>query len=78
MSDDLIDFDQPVPESHTYLEQKLITEYLSDKGFTRADLEQLPSEQAKQLMSEACSYANLKLAEIESRSKFRKKIQGPS
>lgn len=43
-----------------------------------ADLQHLPEEQAKQLIKEACSYADLKLAEIESRSRFRKKIQGPS
>ncbi len=43
-----------------------------------ADLQHLPEEQAKQLIKEACNHADLKLAEIESRSRFRKKIQGPS
>lgn len=77
MSEHLIDFDQPTQEAQTYLERKLIAQYLSEKGFEMADLQTLPQEQAKQLMKEACSYADLKLAEIESRSKFRKKIEGP-
>lgn len=78
MSEHLIDFEQPLEEAGTYLERKLIAEYLFNKGFELADLQHLPQEQAKQLMREACSYAVLKLAEIESRSRFRKKIQGPS
>lgn len=78
MSDYLIDFEQPVEEAGTYLERKLIAEYLFNKGFEMADLQHLPEETARQLMREACSYADLKLAEIESRSRFRKKIQGPS
>lgn len=77
MDQQLYNFDQPIQEAQTYLERKLIAEYLSNKGFKLGDLEKLPEAQAKQLMREACSYADLKLAEIESRSKFRKKIQGP-
>ncbi len=77
MNQELYNFDQPTQDAQTYLERKLIAEYLADKGFKQADLEKLPEAQAKQLMKEACSYADLKLAEIESRSKFRKKIQGP-
>ncbi len=77
MNDNIYDLDRPTEEAQTFLERKLITEYLSDKGYKMADLENLPEEQAKQLMREAANYAGLKLAEIESRSKFRKKIQGP-
>lgn len=77
MSEYLIDFEQPVEEVGTYLERKLIAEYLFNKGFEMADLQHLLEEEARQLMKEACSYADLKLAEIESRSRFRKKIQGP-
>lgn len=76
MYQELYNFDQPAQEAQTYLERKLIAEYLADRGFELGKLEKLPEAQAKQLMKEACRYADLKLAEIESRSKFRKKIQG--
>jgi hypothetical protein len=56
------------------LEQQLISDYLNSKGFTRKDLLTLPIEQVRQLMSEACTYASLRLAEIEARSQFRRKI----
>lgn len=77
MYQDLYNYDQPTQEAHIYLERKLIAEYLADRGYKLGNLEKLPEAQAKQLMKEACRYADLKLAEIESRSKFRKKIQGP-
>lgn len=56
------------------LEKKLIAEYLSGKGYQPEDLLGLPEEQAKALMQEACRYASLKLAEVESKTKFRKDI----
>jgi len=56
------------------LEQKYIEEYLQSKGYRRADLSELPQDQAKQLMREACQYAGLKLAEMEAKGRFRKKI----
>lgn len=57
------------------LEQQLIIDFLADKGYTLVDLKTLPASFAKELMTAACSYASLKLAEIEARSKFRNKIQ---
>jgi hypothetical protein len=57
-------FLQPSPKSN--LEQRLIEQFLADKGYTTADWRALPPEPAKQLMVEACQYAALKLAEIES------------
>ena len=60
------------------LERRIIKEYLHDKGYRLEELKKLPEEEAKQLMSEACIYASLKLAEIESRAKFREEIRGPS
>jgi len=59
------------------LERKLISEYLHSKGYSRQDLRNLPRQQAKILMKEACHYAALKLAEIEARSKFRQNIRAP-
>lgn len=57
------------------LERQLINDYLKSKGYTRQDLLTLPIEQARALMTEACTYASLKLAEVEARSQFSKKIQ---
>jgi hypothetical protein len=64
------------PESA--LERKLIREYLREKGYSMQDLRKLPREEAKRLMSEACQYAALKLAEVESKAKFRRDIRTPS
>lgn len=60
------------------LERRLIKEYLRNKGYRIVDLRKLPKEQAKRLMVEACRYASLKLAEIESRAQFREDIRSPS
>ena len=57
------------------LERQLISDYLEEKGFSLADLRNLPKEQAQALMVEACQYASLKLAEVESRAQFRHKIR---
>ncbi|UCH58894.1 MAG: hypothetical protein JSV61_11830 [Anaerolineales bacterium] len=56
------------------LEKKLIEEYLIEKGYRMDDLHNMPEVQAKALMQEACRYASLKLAEVESKTKFRKDI----
>jgi hypothetical protein len=59
------------------LEKQLVEDYLKSKGYNRQDLHKLPEEQAKELMMEACNYASLKLAELESKSKFRDEIRAP-
>ena len=56
------------------LERKYMREYLLEKGYQMEDLAQLPQEKAQQLMREACQYAALKLAEVEAKGHFRKKI----
>ena len=56
------------------LERKYIEEYLQSKGYRLEDLQGLPKEEAKRLMTEACTYTSFKLAELESRAKFREKI----
>jgi hypothetical protein len=61
-----------LPQSE--LEWQLITDYLREKGYSHQDLKELPKEQAHRLMTGACRYASLKLAEIEARAKFRQKI----
>ena len=63
------------PES--VLEHNLITEYLRDRGYELSDLKYLPEIEADILLKEACRYATLRLAEIEARCKFRRKIEAP-
>ncbi len=60
------------------METMLLEEYLHSKGYSLSDLHHLPTEQAKQLMSEACQYASLKLAQVESKAHFREKVHLPS
>jgi hypothetical protein len=56
------------------LERKFINEYLHDRGYDTRKLLALPVTEAKVLMGEACRFASLKLAEIESRAGFTRKI----
>jgi hypothetical protein len=63
--------------SQATLERTLIAEYLLGKGYLMSDLKELPPQVAKNLMSEACQHATLRLAEIESGGKFRKNIRLP-
>lgn len=60
------------------MEKAFIEEYLKSKGHSLKELQKLPAEKAKALMTEACQYASLKLAQMESTAHFREKIQGPS
>lgn len=60
------------------LERALIAEYLLGKGYLVSDLKGLPRPVAKRLMKEACRFATLRLAEIESRDQFQHKIRPPT
>jgi len=61
------------PESA--LEKMLIESCLKEKGFSSIkELSKLPTDEAKKLMMEACRYASLKLAEVESTDRFQKDI----
>lgn len=76
MNETAFDIDRCAGEGpQSALEKRLIGQYLSDRGYTLADLQEMPEEQAQALMQEACRYASLKLAEVESKSKFRKDIE---
>ena len=57
------------------LERQFIIDYLAEKGYCFQDLNFMPKDQASKLMSAACIWASLKLAEIEARCQFRRKIQ---
>lgn len=64
--------------SQSAMEKTFLQEYLRNHGYSLADLKTLPPEKAKALMTEACKYASLKLAQVESKAGFRDKIRGPS
>ena len=59
------------------MEKTLIEQYLQTKGYSFKDLCNLPEEEARALMIEACKYASLKLAQVESTAHFREKIREP-
>jgi hypothetical protein len=67
----------PSENPQSNLERKFIADYLLRKGYRLSDLRKLPEQEVKSLMREACRFASLKLSEIESRYKFRHKIEGP-
>jgi len=69
--------DCPEDGLQSALERKFIQDYLQSKGYDRATISALPEEKAKTLMREACLYASLKLAEIESRAHLRASIHLP-
>ncbi|MBK9053589.1 MAG: hypothetical protein IPL78_22615 [Chloroflexi bacterium] len=60
------------------MEKMLLHEYLQGKGYQLADLQGLPEAQVKALMTEACQYASLRLAQVESTAHLREKIHVPA
>lgn len=60
------------------MEKTLLEEYLRSKGYSFKDLCNLPEEKTKILMIEACKYASLKLAQLESTAHVRESIRRPS
>lgn len=78
MNDRWVDTDECMSEGpQSALEKKLVEDYLQSKGYTRQELDALPEDVAKQLMREACTYASLKLAELQAKSQFREEIHTP-
>ena len=65
---------RPTTGLRSSLERELISKYLLEKGYLLEDLETIPAEDAKNLMIDACKFASLKLAELESRAHFRQKL----
>jgi hypothetical protein len=66
-----------IKNNESALERHFIAKYLLSKGYHVSDLQNLPKEQKKKMMKEACIYAAMRLANIEAKSKFRQKIKGP-
>lgn len=60
------------------MEKALLEQYLQSRGYSFKDLCDLPEEEAKSLMIEACKYASLKLAQVESAARFRETIRESS
>lgn len=72
------EFERSAEESpESTLEKQLIEEYLASRGFNWESLRELPELERKNLIEEACRYASLKLAEVESRARFRSEIRPP-
>ncbi len=59
------------------MERRFLEEFLETKGQSLASLKSLPEEKVHQLMTEACRYASLKLAEVECKAHFRESIHRP-
>jgi hypothetical protein len=66
MDTNLTSLDDPLAA----LERALIDEYLTLRGYTRRSAARLPVRDAASLLSAACEYASLRLAEIESRAQY--------
>lgn len=73
-----LEFTKSVVEGpQSVMEKILLEEYLNAQGYTLKELQDLPEELAKVLMTKASQYASLKLAKVESSAHFRDKIRGP-
>lgn len=57
------------------LEKMYIEQYLTEKGYKWCDLANLPGDELKKLMTEACMYASARLAEMEAKVGFREEIR---
>ena len=65
----------PEDEARAILEKGLIDEYLRNKGYSRESLKKLPEDKARRLMTEASIYASGKLAEIETRARYKQNLK---
>lgn len=70
--------EQVMEDPEAALETMYIEEYLSGKGHTLQSLQELPEEDARQLMIEASAYASTRLAEVETRAHLMQGIHGAS
>ena len=66
----------PIEEPFAALERLLISEYVSAAGLDLAALLQRHDEQAVRILAEASKHAAVKLAEVEARSHYLKKLHG--
>jgi hypothetical protein len=59
------------------MERALLEEFLQRKGYSLATLRNLPEGEARALMVEACNYASLVMAQMESAAHIRDTIHLP-
>ena len=63
-------------DPHALMERTFILEYLKSHGHTLESLHQLPEEQVRKLMTEASTYASVRLTELEARARFVTEVHG--
>lgn len=68
-------FPAPENEPRALLEKGLVDEYLKNKGYDRESLKKLPKDEARRLMTEASIYASGKLAEIETKARYKQTLK---
>ena len=66
----------PIEEPMAALERLLISEYVTSAGLDLATLLLRHDEQATRILAEASKHAAAKLAEVEARSHYLKKLHG--
>ena len=75
MKSDLLEKDEVFEGPESALERMLIDEYLRNCGIASVkELCKLQEDEAKQIMINACRYASLKLAEVESSNRLQSEI----
>jgi hypothetical protein len=69
---------QATDDPHARLERAFLEEFLRERGYSLAALRTLPEELARQLMTEASTYASSRLTEVEARAHFVDEVHGTS
>jgi hypothetical protein len=68
--------ENPVMQDPTAeLEQYFVAEYLRGKGLDLQTVRALSQDEFKRVMTEASTYASLKLTEVEDKAQFLRKIR---
>lgn len=57
------------------LEKVFINRFLEENGYRWCELVNLPADQLKKIMTDACMYASARLAEVEAKVGFRQEIR---
>ncbi len=58
------------------LERMFFEEYLHSRGYTLADLSRLLEAEAKRILTEASTYASVKVAGVKDKAEFVRKLHG--
>jgi hypothetical protein len=74
MTEDM--FVPPMEETHAELERRLIDEYLRSVGESTDALRGREDARARKLRSAASTYATSRLAEVEARSHYVRRLHG--